>query len=102
MGSKMVDADIYDFLRCHECHLFKRNVEVFGWVVVPFDDLGKFQSIVNKYEFQDGLEVTMKLGYIAIELNNFIEIENYKNCFDNDEWRDYFPESPTGEGKADA
>lgn len=78
----------------NECHLFKKNGEIIGWVAVNFFDLSEFVEIIGKDTFSDGgLEVTMMDHYIAVETHNLIDgdgeyLSDYKECF-GDEWNEY-------------
>lgn len=91
----MVDYELYEFLKEHECHLYRSKGEVKAWVCVEFRDLKEFIKAVGMYRFdEDGLGVTLKDGYIAVELDDIIdgtgaELSDYKKCFD-DEWDCYF------------
>jgi hypothetical protein len=95
-----VDVDLYEFLKNHECHLFRERGEVKAAVMVDFDDLADFVKVVGIGHFDDGgLEVSMFDRYIAIEIIDIIEesfgdeFQAYKNCFDVSEWERYFCES---------
>ncbi|MBP2638875.1 MAG: hypothetical protein H6Q72_4782 [Firmicutes bacterium] len=93
--AEKVDADLYEFLRNHECQLYRnKHEEIIAWVVVPFSDLDNLAKILGYGAFDDGgIEVHMMSGYIALELNEIFEsygnsISDYKNCFG--EYDDYF------------
>jgi hypothetical protein len=82
----------------NECHLYRdTNSSIIGWVVVLFSDLQEFVDITGSSLLEDdGLEVTLKSDYIAVELNELIEYNgedliDYKECF-GDEWKEYFEE----------
>jgi hypothetical protein len=92
-----VDVELYEFLKPHECHLYRERGEVKAAVIVDFNDLADFVKVVGTSHFDDGgLEVHMFDRYIAIEIRDIIEesfgdeFQAYKNCFDVDEWEGYF------------
>jgi hypothetical protein len=91
----MVDANLYEFLKSHECKLFLRKGEVIAVVLVDFDDIKDFQDIFGQDSFNEGnVEVTLMYGYVGIELNDFIEgtgseIVDYKSCFDPSDVKEY-------------
>jgi hypothetical protein len=92
-----VEPELYNFLQERECHLYKEKGEIHSWVAVYFDDLEEFAKIVDTNDGDGGLDVKMFNNYIAIELNDTFEsldqtIHDYKNCFPENEYEDYFPE----------
>lgn len=96
---KEVNADLYDFLKTYETGLytkeFHKNKTVFAYVHISFYGLSDFVEIVGSYPFEEGgLEVRMFESSICIELNDIIEgqghsLSSYKNCFDEDLWKQY-------------
>jgi hypothetical protein len=96
---KLVDADLYEFLRNNETGLYTKNYEkdktVYTYVHVWHFDLSDFVKIVGSSPFDEGgLEVRMFENTIAIELNDIIENDGhellaYRNCFDEDDWKRY-------------
>lgn len=95
---KNVIPELYDFLKDNETGLYNdiRCGEVIGYVHVNFYDLNDFVKIVGEGSFDEGgLEVQMFDNTICIEVNDIIErygqeLEDYKNCFNKDDWEEYF------------
>lgn len=93
--NKEVVSDIYEFLKEHEIGLYKDGDEVRAYVIVDYYDLKEFTNVVGSSTFDDGgLEVTMRDGYIVIDLNEIFEgyghdISNYKNCFNKNDYKLY-------------
>lgn len=96
MSRGKVDVKLYEMMKNNECHLFKRNDEVNAYIALYFHQLQDFVEAVGACHFDDGgLKVTMLANYICIDLKDIIEgfgdeLENYRDCFDEDEFRDYF------------
>ena len=99
MRMAIVNADLYDFLKENEMHLytenFDRNKTVYGMVIVHFYDMKRFAEIVGEFPFEEeGLNIVMKKDYVCITINDIIEghdqyLSSYKNCFEEDEWKHY-------------
>lgn len=93
----MADHGLFKFLMENECHLYKDKYGTKAWVAVNFFDLDDFVKTVGEYHFDcGGLNVTMFNNYIAVELLDILEgndeeLIDYKDCFDKDEWDEYFP-----------
>jgi hypothetical protein len=95
-GRYMRDDDLYKFLmERSECHLYQSKDDVEAWFCVDFPDIEDFIDAIGPYSIAEhGLEVTLKDGYIAIDLYSVIEgtgaeLIDYKECF-GDEWYEYF------------
>lgn len=94
--SREVDADLYDFLKECELGLYKKNDEVIAFVHIDFNKLKRFVDIVGYSYFTDdgGIKVIMQDDDVCIDLNDIFErnghnISNYKNCFYEDDYRQY-------------
>lgn len=92
----MADHRLFKFLMENECHLYKDKDGIKAWVAVMFGALGDFIKIVGDH-FSCGCGVTMFNDYIAVELLDILEgtgeeVNDYKDCFDSDEWHEYFPD----------
>ena len=92
---KEVEADLYEFLRDKEVHIYPENNDEYimsTWI--PFDEIKDFINIVGAGYFADdgGVDVKLQSDGIYIELNDFIEgldqnISSYSYCIDN--WDTY-------------
>lgn len=93
-----VNPDLYEFLKENETGLytqeFHKDKTVYAYVHIDFCDLSSFVEIIGEYHFEGGIKVHMLKETIAVELNDIIESEgdylsDYKNCFDEDDWKHY-------------
>lgn len=93
----LVDAELYEFLRENENHLYlNENFEVYAFAVINFYKLTNFVEAVGKDFFaEERRECLIHDGYITIDLKELIEehyeqkISDYKKCFDEQEWKRY-------------
>lgn len=92
-----VEVELYEFLKAHECHLFREKDQIKAWVCVEFFELDDFVQVIGRCAIgESGLQVTLFESYLAVELNDIIDgtgadLSDYKRVFDDTEWEDYFP-----------
>lgn len=97
MKEKIVDPELYDFLKENETGLYLDydREEVIAYVHINFYDLSNFVKVVGEGYFDEGgADVAMFPNTICIEINDIINdldqsLYDYKGCFNKDDWRGY-------------
>lgn len=90
-----VDANLYEFLRENENHLYIDDEEVTAWAAINFYSIANFTTAVGGDCFTEGIDCTLKDGYIAVDLKEIIvdwfgqNLSDYKKCFPESEWVQY-------------
>ncbi|WP_348623651.1 hypothetical protein ABFT51_24135 [Paenibacillus peoriae] len=108
MATGQVNPDLYELLRERETGLYTQNFEknetVFAYVHLDYSDVADFVELVG-YDFlcEGGYDAKICTTSVCIEINDVIErfghdLSDYKNCFDEDLWKDHEKEIAIMEG----
>lgn len=93
--SKIVNPDLYDFLKDNKTGLYKNNSkELTAYLHIPFCALEDFVKAVGDCYFDESIDIKMMANTIYIELNDIFDffghdLKDYKNCFNKADWKDY-------------
>lgn len=87
----MDEKKLYHFFKTHETGIRKKNGEVEAWVHIYFYEVEEFADIIGENVLCEGyVKATIMSNTIAVELIDSVlwngEIEEYKDCFDKDDW----------------
>ncbi|URJ46405.1 hypothetical protein MF628_000935 [Paenibacillus polymyxa] len=97
MATGQVNPNLYDLLKERETGLYIQNFEknrtVFAYVHLDFGDISDFVKLVgDDYLCEGGYDAKICPMSVVVEINDVIErfdneLSDYKNCFDEDDWK---------------
>lgn len=88
----MIDEELFYFLREHETKILVSKNCILAYLYIQFEELDSFVSIIGDLAFDtNGINCNLYEDCLCIKINDLLEghgvtLEDYKNCFDQDEW----------------
>lgn len=87
-----MNIELYEFIREREINLFERDDRIEVFLFIDFWDIEEFTNLLYQGWFEEGgIDCALQDSYIAIDIADILEeyggIQQYKNCFDEGDWR---------------